>query len=148
MGEGEGTPGEEQSCGHDRQGTINQQRQMKHIIIGMRGRMGTYVNTLLLKEGGTVLSGVDERDRVIDRDYLCECVHGDEFDVMHVCISFFDAESYCKDVSYYMKAYPSKKVVLYSLGVPSEICERMGNSVTIYNATNTPVDKDIKIPIR
>lgn len=104
----------------------------------MRGRLGTYVHTLLLKEAGSVVSGVDGMDRVVDRDYLCECVHGDEFDMMHVCIPFSSAEGYCKDVSYYMNAYPSKHVVLYSVGVPAAVCGKLGDSVTIYNPTNSP----------
>lgn len=101
---------------------------MRHIIIGIRGQIGACVHTFLLNVDGSSISGIDFGDRVVERDYLIECVHGDEFEMMHVCIPFFDAESFCKDVSYYMKAYPSKYVIVYSTVLPGT-CEKIGENV-------------------
>lgn len=102
---------------------------MKHIIIGIRGQIGTCVHTFLLndvKRG--VISGIDLGDRVVERDHLSECVKGDEFDMMHVCIPFSSAEGFHTDVSYYMKAYPSKHVIIYSTVLPG-VTERLGENV-------------------
>jgi hypothetical protein len=102
--------------------------QMKHIIIGIRGEAGTYVHTHLLNDresGGVSISGLERWDRVIEGEYLSECVHGDEFDEMHVCVPYFNAEGYVKEVGYYVNAYPSKKVILYSNEVPLRVVEEL-----------------------
>jgi UDP-N-acetyl-D-mannosaminuronate dehydrogenase len=59
---------------------------------------------------------------------LVECGHGDEFDMMHVCIPFFGAERFCEDVSYYMKVYPSRHIIIYSTVLPGT-CEKLGENV-------------------
>lgn len=101
-------------------------KQMKHIIIGILGQVGRYVHTSLLKEGmvGSVY-GVDIGGRSVEREYMSECVYGERFDEMHVCIPFLSAETYVKEVSYYMRTYPSKKVILHSRGVPLSVVEEL-----------------------
>lgn len=83
-----------------------------------------------MKRGGVTVSGVDRHGGVVEREYLSECVHGDHFDMMHVCIPFFSAEEgYVDEVKDYMKLYPSKKVLIYSDEVTDEMCTQIGKNV-------------------
>lgn len=107
---------------------LNQTNTMKHIIIGIRGQIGACIHTYLLNIGEGNLSGIEVGDVVVSGEYMIECVHGDVFDLMHVCIPFLDAESFYKDVSYYIKNYPSKYVVIYSTVLPGT-SERLGENV-------------------
>lgn len=97
---------------------------MKHVVIGMRGQIGSCVSMFLKGVGEDRVVGVDVGGVV----YRVELDGEVDVDLLHVCIPFVDGESFHEVVSGYMVKYPSKYVIVYSTVLPGT-CERLGGHV-------------------
>lgn len=111
--------------------------KMKHIIIGIRGQIGTCVHTFLNGVGEGDVVGVEYGDVVVEGRHECNGYGNDDglvererydYDVMHVCIPFYSRGDFITDVSYYMKKYRSRRVIVYSSVLPLT-CEALGENV-------------------
>jgi hypothetical protein len=102
---------------------------MKHVIIGIRGQIGTCVSMFLSQNGEHNLVGVEYGDRVVVGQHF-----GNDdgsvyvYDMMHVCIPFSAPEQFLADVRFYMKKYVSRYVVVYSTVLPGT-CASLGENV-------------------
>jgi UDP-N-acetyl-D-mannosaminuronate dehydrogenase len=103
--------------------------KMKHIVIGIRGQIGTCVATFLRGVGEGDIVGVEYGDVVVEgRHYGNDDGSSYVYDMMHVCIPFVAPEQFHGEVSFYMKKYASRYVVVYSTVLPGT-CGRLGENV-------------------
>lgn len=97
---------------------------MKHLVIGIRGQIGTCVSTFLKEVGEVDIVGLERGDEVVEgRERLVG-----EFGMVHVCIPFLDSDSFCSAVRGYMSKYGGEVVVIYSTVLPGT-SERLGDRV-------------------
>ena len=114
---------------------------MKHIIIGIRGQIGTCVKEFLTLVGEERMIGLDMvegRDVVVyggegGEDGGMGSYRGGET-MMHVCIPFVGEDRFRNVVKNYMSRYVPKYVVVYSTVLPGT-CIRLGK-----NAVHSPVE--------
>ena len=97
---------------------------MRHIIIGIRGQIGTCVHTFLNGVNEWDVVGVEYGDRVVEGEHF----DGGEYGMMHVCIPYYSYGEFIEAVSFYMGKYASKHVVIYSTVEPG-VSEALGVGV-------------------
>jgi len=79
--------------------------------------------------GENEIVGVEYGDRVVSgRHYGNDDGSVYVYDMMHVCIPFRSPEQFCSAVSFYMKKYVSRYVVVYSTVLPGT-CASLGENV-------------------
>ncbi len=105
---------------------------MKHIIIGIRGQIGTCVRNFLIGVGEVEVMGIDmvsgrEEEVYQLRDDMGSG-SGDSDIIMHVCIPYVSAEGFYASVYNYITRYLPKYVIVYSTVLPGT-CDRLGSHV-------------------